>query len=138
MWPGHGARIKKPHINHASTRCSRSGHFSNCGRIKSNPDSKNAFLRRGSKGTSSTASQREEFGRALLPYNRLRLPSARAGERQIAMYAILPIGDTYSQLFTSLPHNPTRSSIALAKKVQVEPTLAYSQVTKLKKSEELR
>jgi hypothetical protein len=47
------------------------------------------------------------------------------------------MGDTDGEVFASSSHNPARGSIALAKKVQVEPALADPKLTDLKKGEEL-
>jgi hypothetical protein len=62
---------------------------------------------------------------------------AWAGQRQRATYAISPIGDTDGRLFASLSRNATRTAIVLAKRVEVEPTFADAEITKLKKGEKL-
>jgi hypothetical protein len=50
----------------------------------------------------------------------------------------LPIGNIDGEFFAPLSHYPTKGSVALAKKIQVEPALADAQITDLKKGEELR
>jgi hypothetical protein len=47
------------------------------------------------------------------------------------------MGDIDGEVFATSSHNPARGSIALAKKVQVEPALADPKLTDLKKGEEL-
>lgn len=50
----------------------------------------------------------------------------------------LPIGNIDGEFFTPLSHYPTKGSVALAKKIQVDPTVADAQLSDLEKGEELR